>query len=401
MQHLVRKSLGWSVLVVVLIALIGAWPTRDHELSVRLSRVAEEKPIELYDESLFCTLLPDCFRIANKVFVAGSRVVISGVVDVFNSFPGNSVTDVPSWAPQYAMNLGPYLLLRIVLIVAIALALHGYFRRWVTVGLVSVVMLCWSTGVPIRAAAAAYGYLIFSSGGNYYGFREVQQMYFSINSNVFLLEYDYLALAVLLMFPMWLHKGILGKGKLAPIAFGLTLAMTFEHLAVVYIVALLWVSRKHALFYSIRRASWIALGWGSFILAMIVYSRLSNPEVGTPLVKIAQYYYMANRYGDNEWMIVRYVFGFLGIPYLIGNVVGFVLGKCGLLSAAFRNIRPYIHAVVIGLCVGYTVGFFNSGLISEFGRQTIAGQILLLISGMLRFVPSERKPSSNAAVVVH
>jgi len=56
----------------------------------------------------------------------------------------------------------------------------------------------------------------------------------------------------------------------------------------------------------------------------------------------------------------------------------------GLLRAASENLRPYIHAVVLGLCLSYLVGFFHSALITEFGRQTIAAQVLLFVSGVLK-----------------
>jgi len=395
MQHLVRKSLGWAVLVVVLIALIGAWPTRDHELSFRLSKITEEKPVELYDESLFCTVLPDCFRVANKAFVGGARVVLNAVVEGFNAFPGWTVTPVPGWASQYSMNLGPYVLFRIVVLTAIALALRSYFRRWVVVGLVSIVVLWWSTGAPIRAAVTAYGHLVALAGDTRLG--EHLKGHFSQNSNIFLLEYDYLALALLLMFPLWLQGRILRTGNVAPLLFGLALAMTFEHLAVVYIVALLVVSRHDDPAQTLRSALKIAVGWGSFIVAMILYARITSPEAGIPLVKITELGYRINRDNDHEWLIIRFVFGFLGIPYLIGVLLGSLLNLGNLLSTSLTDVRKYIHAVLLGLGLSYLVGFFHSALITEFGRQTIAAQVLLLISGTLKFAPASSTSSTSAS----
>ena len=93
--------------------------------------------------------------------------------------------------------------------------------------------------------------------------------------------------------------------------------------------------------------------------------------------------------------IFRFVFGFLGVPYLLGLALGAITRRLGLLRAAAADLQPYIHAVLLGLSLSYLVGFFHSALITEFGRQTIAAQVLIFCSGVLR--SSSASPAMNSA----
>jgi hypothetical protein len=376
------------LLSVTLISFVVAWPARDHELVVRLSRVADEKPIELYNEQLFCTVLTDCFRAIHKISLAAIRLPIEGAISLLYAVQGSTTTDVPGWAPQYVRNLGPYLVLRALLLVAIAFALYRYFRRWWTVALAANVLLWWSTGAPIRALVKLYGNLVGLLGDSNLG--SVLDYHFSMNSSIFLLEYDYIALMLLLFFPILLQRAIAHGGLWQPWAFGLVLAMTFEHLAPVYVVALGWLALRRRLTNWLRPALLISAGWFIYILAMIINTRLSVPGAESRIVSITQLGYRINREGGHEWIILRFVFGFLGIPYVLGLIFGIVSKKLGILKSAASDLRPYIHAVFVGLCLSYLVGFFHSALITEFGRQTIAAQVLLFISGVLKHSASSQ-----------
>jgi len=393
----VKTSRNW-VLVILLLALtcvsfVVAWPARDHELMVRIERIADEKPVSLYTEQLFCTMLSDCFRASHKVALAGIRIVIDGAISLFYAVPGSTTTYVPVKAPQYVRNLGPYVILRVLLLVAIAFALYRYFRRWWIVALVANVLLWWSTGAPIRVLVKAYGELAGLLGDSNLG--SVLDYHFSMNSTIFLLEYDYIALALLLFFPFWLQKGRIHNGLWRPLVLGLVLAMTFEHLAPVYVVALVWLAIRGRLSGWFRPAFLVSVAWLVYIVAMIINTRLAVPGAENRLVTITQLGYRINREGSHEWIIFRFVFGFLGVPFLGGLILGRFANRFELLKSAARDLRPYIHAVLIGLFFSYLVGFFHSALITEFGRQTIAAQVLLLVSGLLKHSST---PNTSAVV---
>ena len=384
------------LLIVTATSFVVAWPARDHELVVRLDRIADEKPVELYQEKLFCTTLTDCFRATHKITLTGIRILMNGAIDVLYAVPGNQVTEVPGWAPQFIRNVGPYLVLRAVVLVAIAFALYRYFRRWWTVALVANVLLWWSTGAPIRAIVKAYGWAASQLGDATLG--SILDYHFSMNSTIFLLEYDYLALTLLLFFPLWLQQHRIHQGVWRPLLLGALLGMTFEHLAPVYVVALVWLAWRKRLTNWFRPALLMGIGWVIYIAGMIIYTRITMPGAEERIVSITQLGYRINREGQHEWIIFRFVFGFLGVPYLLGLALGAITRRLGLLRTAVAELRPYIHAVVLGLSLSYLVGFFHSALITEFGRQTIAAQVLLFASGVLRF--AQRSNSSVAATPV-
>jgi hypothetical protein len=379
------------LLLTTVVSFVTAWPARDHELVYRISKISDDKPVAMYNEQLFCTTLTDCFRASHKVALTGIRIVTEGAINLLYSVPGSVVTEVPTWVPQYVRNVGPYLVLRTFVLVALALTLYRYFRRWWTVMLVANVLLWWSTGAPIRALVRVYGNLASILGDKDLG--PILDYHFSMNSTIFLLEYDYLALILLMFFPIWLQDSRIHRGVWRPLALGLVLAMTFEHLAVVYVVALVWLALR------VHKKDWfkpallVSASWLVYIVVMIVNARLFGAEPNR-IVTITQLGYRINRGGDHEWIIFRFVSGFLFVPYVLGRLFGALAGRVGLLRNAAYNLRPYIHAVLLGLCLSYLVGFFHSALITEFGRQTIAAQVLFFCSGILR--PSREFSTSSS-----
>jgi hypothetical protein len=46
-----------------------------------------------------------------------------------------------------------------------------------------------------------------------------------------------------------------------------------------------------------------------------------------------------------------------------------------------RELKVYVAGTIMGLLLTYCVGYFGSALPTEFGRQTLAAQILLIILG--------------------
>jgi hypothetical protein len=251
--------------------------------------------------------------------------------------------------------------------------------------------LWWSTGAPIRTLVKYYGDAVAAVGDTTIG--EILFYHFSMNSTIFLLEYDYLALALLMFFPIWLQNSRIHQGVWRPLVLGLILAMTFEHLAVVYVVALVWLALRRRLSGWFKPALLISASWLVYIVVMIAYARLFGAEPNR-IVTITQLGYRINREGDHEWIIFRFLFGFLVAPYLLGRLFGALAARVGLLRDAIYSLRPYIHAVLLGLCLSYLVGFFHSALITEFGRQTIAAQVLFFCSGALR--ASRESPTSSS-----
>jgi hypothetical protein len=117
------------------------------------------------------------------------------------------------------------------------------------------------------------------------------------------------------------------------------------------------------------------------VVAVSLHSKLSNPDAGTPLVAITKLGYSIN--SEYRPLIFRLLIGFLVLPYLLGVLTNFVLERLGVRISWNHQMRVYINGAILGLCFSYFVGYFHSALATEFGRQSLGGQVLLFLSGFL------------------
>lgn len=387
---LMRRYVVSALLAITtVLALFTAWPVRDQELVVRFQQAAEsDVGYGAYNEKLFCSGLPECFRIANKVVVSTAQLVTDGLVEVFRLLPGSSVTEIPEQVPQYTRNLAPYLLLRVVVIVGLAFALRVYLKRWWVVGVVANLLLFWSTGVPVRAVTRGYEWLLGLIGQT--DFYPDLAWHVARNSTIFLLDYDYVALVTVVLLPVLLSRATFQQGIVRPLLLGAALALTFENLAAVFIIGLLWSSWRITKRVSLVKPFLIGLGWLVPIVSLIIFSKLSNPDAGTPLVAITKLGYSIN--SEYRPLVLRLLIGFLVLPYLLGMLTEFVLSRLGVKIEWSHQLRIYVNGIILGLCFSFLVGYFHSALATEFGRQSISAQVLLFLSGFLaRQARSDRR----------
>ena len=384
-----RYAVSALLAITTVLALFAAWPVRDQELVVRFQQAAEsDVGYGAYNEKLFCTQLPECFRVANKVVVSTAQIVTDGLVEAFRLLPGSSVTDIPEQVPRYTRNLAPYLLLRIMVIVGLAFALRAYLKRWWVVGVVANLLLFWSTGVPVRAVTHGYEWLLGLIGRT--DFYLDLAWHVARNSTIFLLDYDYVALVTVVFLPVLLSRATFQQGVFRPLLLGTALALTFENLAAVFIIGLLWSSWRITKRVSLVKPFLIGLGWLVPIVSLFIYSKLSNPDAGTPLVAITKLGYSIN--SEYRPLVLRLLIGFLVLPYLLGMLTEFVLSRLGVKIEWSHQLRIYINGIILGLCFSFLVGYFHSALATEFGRQSISAQVLLFLSGFLaRQARSDRR----------
>jgi hypothetical protein len=384
-----RYAVSALLVITTVLALFAAWPVRDHELVGRVTQAAESGvDYGAYNEKLFCAQLPECFRVANKVVVSMAQIVTDGFVAAFHFLPGSSVTDIPEQVPQYTRNLAPYLLLRVMVIVGLAFALRAYLKRWWVVGVVANLLLFWSTGVPVRAVTYSYEWLLGLIGRT--DFYPGLAWHVARNSTIFLLDYDYVALVTVVFLPVLLSRATFQQGIIRPLLLGAALALTFENLAAVFIIGLLWSSWRITKRVSLVKPFLIGLGWLVPIVSLVVFSKLSNPDAGTPLVAITKLGYSIN--SEYRPLVLRLLIGFLVLPYLFGMLTEFVLTRLGVKIEWSHQLRIYINGIILGLCFSFLVGYFHSALATEFGRQSISAQVLLFLSGFLaRQARSDRR----------
>ena len=388
-----RYAVSVLLAITTLLALFTAWPVRDQELVVRFQQAAEsDVDYGAYNEKLFCAGLPECFRVANKVVVSTAQIATDGLVEAFRLLPGSSVTEIPEQVPQYTRNLAPYLLLRVMVIVGLAFALRVYLKRWWVVGVVANLLLFWSTGVPVRAVTHGYEWLLGLIGRT--DFYPGLAWHVARNSTIFLLDYDYVALVTVVFLPVLLSRATFQQGIVRPLLLGAALALTFENLAAVFIIGLLWSSWRITKRVSLVKPFLIGLGWLVPITSLIIFSKLSNPDAGTPLVAITKLGYSIN--SEYRPLVLRLLVGFLVLPYLLGMLTELVLSRLGVKIEWNHQLRIYINGIILGLCFSFLVGYFHSALATEFGRQSISAQVLLFLSGFLaRQARSDRRANKE------
>jgi hypothetical protein len=271
-------------------------------------------------------------------------------------------------------------MLRGLVLVGLAFALKTYVKRWWVVAVTANVVLFWSTGVPIRGVTSWYLWLLSLIGKTDF-YPNLLDWHISRNSTIFLLEYDYVALLVVLVFPVLLSRQFLKRRLLLSALFGAALALTFENLAAVYIVASIYGNWRLTRRVTLRQPVFIAAGWSMPVILLIIYAKLSNPGAGTPLVSITKLGYSIN--SEYRPLIFRLLIGFLILPYLLGLITDIILVRSGVRISWNHQLRTYINGVVLGLCFSFFVGYFHSALATEFGRQSIGAQVLLFLSGFL------------------
>ena len=353
---------------------------------VRLDNFSSELPIAMYDENPFCTVLPDCFRMTHKLIVGLADSIISPTASLLSKSIESTVTDSPTWAARIARNIGPYLILRILFFAGMIFVLYQYLKKWWLVGVFGNVILIWLSGVPVRMFTATYLWTLENLGLNEFH-HDLLTWHISRNSTIFLLEYDFLALLACVSIPLILTSRVFHQKSIVLLAVGLVLAITFENLAVVYLVGM--VVGDFVLHRRIEAKAVIAVtvGWAVPIIFMIIWVRLSNPTVfpvvcpddDSACLSIPELGRSMN--SAFRPLIYRLVIGFLLLPFILGLALGVFLRIVKVRLNWTRELKLYTAGTIVGLLLTYCVGYFGSALPTEFGRQTLAAQILVIIFG--------------------
>lgn len=392
------KARNLLLALSTLVAMFTAISLRDAELVGRLQTISEQVPAEFYDERILCEDLPTCYRVAHKLVVGASAVLIAGSFALLSSFQADSITDIESAVTQ-AENVLPHLVLRILVLVATATAVNWYLRKWSTTLILSNVVLVWLSGFPIRLLARGYVELrqALSIGEDY---APALLHHLSRQSTIFILEHDYAALGVVLLMPMVLVSIQPRYQALKYFSAGVLSTLVFEHLGLVLLVALLWMKRRSVSKTTLWHALCVFGGWLLPILLLTLYAIEQRVDGGSGLFDTIRYYSTTNR--EHQNVIVHFFIGFLLVPWIVGKLVGSVLLRGERTARPLHHLNQLqsaINGTIIGLVLAYLVGYFTSGLASEFGRQSLGAQVLLFISGLMAHQARHQRRVEQAVAV--
>lgn len=346
---------------------------------MRLQNAESSAPLDLYDESLLCGDVPTCFRLSNKIVIAFTKPIFDVLEKLSEVAPGSSITNLDS-AAKISRNVAPYLIVRLLVLVGVVIALKKYLETWIRVSILSSVLMLWISGIPIRAVAKSYTEIRqWLSIGEVYA--PTLFDHFSRQSTVFILEHDMLAALTVVWLPLILYKIPKKKSWLKLGAVGLVSTLVFENLAIVCCVALTWMSYTTSKRRVLQNSLQILSGWVLVIGPVTVYAAVATQRNDAGLVSTSRYYFETNR--DHQNLIVHFFVGFLLLPLVFGLAIRCVALRIGRSIRSPEHLWQTINGVALGLVASFVVGFFTSGLASEFGRQTLGAQILLFISGLL------------------
>ena len=354
---------------------------RDPTLVRTSNDFSNDRPSE-FSAFVFCNSWPECFRYGSSL-LGNIPLVISRHLSTFYVASIGRFTQ-PDIANQIYLGSAISLIYRVSAFVVVAFCLWVIFKSWfASAVLINCFFLHLTGAIPIRtfnAFAYLFGLKIgTSSMGEIPPIEEVLQNTVEVHSRMYLVFYDFSALAMLAVFLVLFEKEFYKRFSLTQIfAIGFFATSIFEHLAIVAAVACIVLSLRHK-DKQIRIAA-IALTAGALASVVFAFSvgYLRSKNTGSNLLDTW------NRYGqENFHHLDQIIAGFI-ISLLPVILMGLI---CGLLLRAnlvnkiqiSNSLKSNIQALMIGLSLSYSFGFFTSGLSSEVGRQTLGLQILLLI----------------------
>ena len=348
--------------------------TRDPTLVLTANDLSDNQASE-FTRSVFCNSWPECFRYGSSL-LGHIPFLISRYLSTFYAASIGRFTQSDIANQQY-LGLAISLIYRVSAFVVVAFCLWVIFKSWFAVAvLINSFFLHLTGAIPIRTFNA-FKYLF--SGQISTSSLEVLQNTVEVHSRMYFVFYDFSALAMLAVFLVLFEKEFYKRFSLTQIfAIGFFATSIFEHLAIVAAVACIVLSLRGK-DKQIRIAA-IALTAGALASVVFAFSAgyLRSKNTGSNLLDTW------NRYGqENFHHLDQIIAGFI-ISLLPVILLGLI---CGLLLRAnlvnkiqiSNSLKSNIQALMIGLSLSYSFGFFTSGLSSEVGRQTLGLQILLLI----------------------
>lgn len=370
-----RKLMVDFVLLSSLAILFAAvWPVRDIEIVERVKFVDAPERLELYDERVFCGDLPACLRVGHKVVIGGIAGSLSIAAELSHYFGSGSILDLQS-ARRLTENLGPYLMFRVLVVAALGLALRRILGGRRQALAVTSLLLIWYSGFPIRFASSTYGKVRDFLGISYESTLALQH-HLSRQSTAYVLEYDLSSLVVTLCQVLLLTKRSWNRSLVVFFMASFASTLFFEHLGLVFLIATILSQHRQNVREVFQKSLAVGLGWLLPLIALV----LTSESPGSDLTSTAQYYFTTNR--EHQSVINHFFVFFLIGSFAFGYLFSILFTQLLQIRFDLRRYTSALVGVTTGLTTTYVIGFFNSGLASEFGRQTLSGQLLALLCGI-------------------
>ena len=363
--------------------------TRDPTLVLTANDLSNNQASE-FTRSVFCNSWPECFRYGSSL-LGHIPFLISRYLSTFYAASIGRFTQSDIANQQY-LGLAISLIYRVSAFVVVAFCLWVIFKSWFAVAVLINSFFLHLTGAISIRTFNAFKYLF--SGQISTSSLEVLQNTVEVHSRMYFVFYDFSALAMLAVFLVLFEKEFYKRFSFTQIfAIGLFATSIFEHLAIVAAVACIVLSLRGK--DKQIRIAVIALTAGALASVVFAFSAgyLRSKNTGSNLLDTW------NRYGQENFhhldqIIAGFIISLLPV-ILLGLICGLLLRANLVYKIQISNsLKSNIQALMIGLSLSYSFGFFTSGLSSEVGRQTLGLQILLLIYTFVIVIGKRQKQLS-------
>ena len=195
--------------------------------------------------------------------------------------------------------------------------------------------------------------------------------------SIFFIYYDYFALAVIFL-TLYKFRQMVEQAYFVQILIGIFLFFSFEFLPVFYFGVIFFSKEVRA-----RPKHLLCLLPGAFTL--IIISILENSSNG--IKNTYSYYFFSNFTNLDATLAITFVT--LAPPFLLGKLTGLLLArqiKSHFINSFMTN-RDLLSAALKSLILIHLMSLFTSGVNSEFGRQSLALQIIIMLFGLTKNSP--------------
>jgi hypothetical protein len=201
-------------------------------------------------------------------------------------------------------------------------------------------------------------------------FSQTQELWLISMPSIYLIYYDYFALLLVVFLALFPHL-VISMPKLGLVLIGLLLFLSFEFLPLFAFLLFGFLLKGNFL-----KRVLLLLGPVVTIIAILFF----NP-IGQQKTLLDTFFYYASSNLKNVAGLFIIVFIVLIVPIFLGDILGIylrlALNEKGLKQ--FSSLHKNASAATKSLIIVHLLSLFTSGVTSEFARQSVALQFMLLV----------------------
>jgi len=387
-----KKFHSFLVLAITFISIILFLLLRDQRLIHNLTKFPESKNAVVNSQELICNDLPPCFRFSHRLALTLLDNFYTNLILIADIPPDKSISGGITLEDrqQFIQNMS-LITIRILVFVLLFLTLKNLLNTSFNLTLIVLSLILIANSGILYLLSTAYLNL---------GVEQYSWLWLRNLSSMYLLDYDWIALLIILLIlkmgnNFWI---VFMRNKTLSFVSGFVLTSFFEYLGIfcaIYIVLCSKFKLDNKLLIRL-----VFLFFGS-VVYISGYSVLAYEPTNPTVFNTFSSYFNENL--DRILILPLLVSVFMFFPILL------MLSMAKVLTMFFntKNIKLGVQnthnlfSAIMSFIIIVLVGFFTSGLTTEFGRQTFALQILLSIYIWMRVLSNFKFAKPKESVKLH